>query len=219
MGFCGGSSPRMWGTLYRFTSLMTYLRFIPTHVGNTAEGKHRRHCQPVHPHACGEHSGASRSFRYQAGSSPRMWGNTHISVRCDFVFAVHPHACGEHQSKESTASGGIGSSPRMWEHATRPSTLSARAVHPHACGEHVGLAMATHSETGSSPRMWGTHHRGPLKQSMGRFIPTHVGNTASTAAGSGRLPVHPHACGEHSQGRRSQFPAAGSSPRMWGTPT
>ena len=30
-----GSSPRMWGTLYYCVQLTYYLRFIPTHVGNT----------------------------------------------------------------------------------------------------------------------------------------------------------------------------------------
>ena len=32
---CGGSSPRMWGTLKQFIRKVSLARFIPTHVGNT----------------------------------------------------------------------------------------------------------------------------------------------------------------------------------------
>ena len=70
----GGSSPRMWGTL--FTATVNYLksRFIPTYVGNTPAQCLGILPSLVHPHVCGEH----RQRRFHAGlvfgSSPRMWG-------------------------------------------------------------------------------------------------------------------------------------------------
>ncbi len=57
-----GSSPRMWGTLMLWTSLMTYLRFIPTHVGNTISRSFVVKHPPVHPHACGEHTYRTELF-------------------------------------------------------------------------------------------------------------------------------------------------------------
>ena len=56
--------------------------------------------------------------------------------------------------------------------------LNQAAVHPHACGEHGGCSMGYHRAGGSSPRMWGTQLTNPEGGESGRFIPTHVGNTA-----------------------------------------
>ena len=70
----------------------------------------------VHPHACGEHTGAYRGVLRSAGSSPRLWGtfsctgvdeltkrfiptpvgNINQAVTGKIDRAVHPHACGEH---------------------------------------------------------------------------------------------------------------------------
>ena len=52
---------------------------------------------------------------------------------------------------------------------------------------------------------------------VARFIPTHVGNTATAVRGA-RLPaVHPHARGEHAARVTRPVPPGGSSPRTWGT--
>ena len=52
----GGSSPRMWGTLIFLLMAHCPPRFIPTHVGNTLVSGIRTFQNPVHPHACGEHT-------------------------------------------------------------------------------------------------------------------------------------------------------------------
>ena len=52
---------------------------------------------------------------------------------------------------------------------------------------------------------------------MGRFIPTHVGNSACLSGSDSFAAVHPHACGELKIHRFSSHPPRGSSPRMWGT--
>ena len=51
-----GSSPRMWGTLVEECGEVLFLRFIPTHVGNTSTMNDAADGSTVHPHACGEHS-------------------------------------------------------------------------------------------------------------------------------------------------------------------
>ncbi len=65
--------------------------------------------------------------------------------------------------------------------------------------------------------MWGTPYRGNHPAGGGRFIPTHVGNTSWQPSRLRRMPVHPHACGEHGSGTPRSYCVAGSSPRMWGT--
>ncbi len=96
-------------------------------------------------------------------------------------------------------------------------SLSAYTVHPHACGEHDRPADGGPALDGSSPRLWGTHSHGAGSRSRGRFIPTPVGNTKSIPGCFPRMPVHPHACGEHPRIRVMSPPSAGSSPRLWGT--
>ncbi len=74
-----------------------------------------------------------------------------------------------------------------------------------------------HGASGSSPRPWGTPEGGHGVYRQGRFIPTPVGNTASRWAKVTKLPVHPHARGEHPLNGVSEGQWAGSSPRPWGT--
>ncbi len=110
---------------------------------------------------------------------------------------THPHACGEHP--------------------LRFGQTSRKPVHPHACGEHPkGYHLARHY-CGSSPRLWGTGAaEGELPHHC-RFIPTPVGNTKRRSATSGRMAVHPHACGEHAWLASLVDSITGSSPRLWGT--
>ena len=131
------------------------------------------------------------------GSSPRMWGTRptdgHLYLGARFI-PTH-----------------VGNTPA---HRFR---TCASPVHPHACGEHHINAQCVVGKVGSSPRMWGTPGQqlqpgGPL-----RFIPTHVGNTLRRRYSGRRLPVHPHACGEHISASVTTAAVSGSSPRMWGT--
>ena len=69
-----GSSPRMWGTPILSENTIHLTRFIPTHVGNTYLVFLQPMTHTVHPHACGEHCGASDLHAIGIGSSPRMWG-------------------------------------------------------------------------------------------------------------------------------------------------
>ena len=69
-----GSSPRVWGTHAHDVCSFSFLRFIPTRVGNTIFCGLKNDKLTVHPHACGEHFSRYTSPRFESGSSPRVWG-------------------------------------------------------------------------------------------------------------------------------------------------
>ena len=176
---------------------MVPIRFIPTPVGNTLEGRSRRACRPVHPHACGEHVAFDAAIALSRGSSPRQWG-TPVKWRVENLadrFIPTP----------------VGNTT-----ARRP-VRPASAVHPHACGEHLRRADRALVEAGSSPRLWGTRPHRSITWVFRRFIPTPVGNTIHSINAPTAPPVHPHACGEHSVTADRGKCEAGSSPRLWGT--
>ena len=50
----GGSSPRLWGTVYANVFRGEFQRFIPTPVGNGRTAMFKSDDAAVHPHACGE---------------------------------------------------------------------------------------------------------------------------------------------------------------------
>ncbi len=171
----------MWGTRGLEKTNRYRPRFIPTHVGNTYRQNGMSHMFPVHPHACGEHTLSILRYARSAGSSPRMWGTPLMRNRAAKLCRFIPTHVGNT--------------------TLPPLRRGAGPVHPHACGEHPAATVDDVTAPGSSPRMWGTRHcaRHPVRRE--RFIPTHVGNTRQHPAGLVALPVHPHACGEHSVGR------------------
>ena len=132
---CGlGSSPRLWGTWDRARRGGACSRFIPTPVGNIAVRYQMPRREPVHPHACGEHSGWEKFDPRGRGSSPRLWGTLAdakpLISQCRFIPTpvgnmrrqraksrlkkVHPHACGEHRPRRGQCARRDGSSPRLW---------------------------------------------------------------------------------------------------------
>ena len=141
-----GSSPRMWGTLLLGNAEVRRIRFIPTHVGNTPDGKMRIARTAVHPHACGEHYYTLKFFPTTPGSSPRMWGTQVLDdYGQEYIRFIPTH---------------VGNTP------TSTPTSGFRAVHPHACGEHLAGAGSAPIWPGSSPRMWGTHQSYPIEISF-----------------------------------------------------
>ncbi len=172
-----GSSPRMWGTPYRYAWQWENPRFIPTHVGNTLAFWPTPAGDAVHPHACGEHAITAAPASASNGSSPRMWGTP---------------ICGHHQRRPARfIPTHVGNTARS------PLGEDTGAVHPHACGEHPLKNRMSALSVGSSPRMWGTLLGQDDVCYGNRFIPTHVGNTQGWEAGRHIKTVHPHACGEH----------------------
>ena len=134
--------------------------------------------------------------------------------------------------------GNYGSSPHMWgtpprrrhwrnlprfiptyvgNTSTRITDTTLDSVHPHICGEHISGTICVKVNFGSSPHMWGTLHRGQFQNSLIRFIPTYVGNTATDSMELVIKAVHPHICGEHACNNHLHKMTTGSSPHMWGT--
>ncbi len=207
--------------------------------GTHGAGRPRSASGPVHPHACGEHSGPSGEDGRRLRFIPTHVGNTPGGIEQRLTTAVHPHACGEHSCEAAGAQQTHGSSPRMWgtpgwlppdpprtrfipthvgNTPPRPIETINGPVHPHACGEHCKDTSAPLRSSGSSPRMWGTLDQSIQVLQMRRFIPTHVGNTWRWRGRRQSEAVHPHACGEHWRFSRWRWALVGSSPRMWGTP-
>ena len=131
-----GSSPRMRGTPARSILVITRMRFIPAHAGNTSRGTFTPRPAPVHPRACGEHQAGKGATGDVIGSSPRMRGTRGCRrppiSRIRFIPA--------HAGNTRSASGLVPSWP----------------VHPRACGEHVMRVRFPPGWSGSSPRMRGT---------------------------------------------------------------
>ena len=154
-------------------------------------------CDPVHPHACGEHS--LEAFRTQAlyGSSPRLWGTCLCRRTRKRKIRFIPTPVGNiSPSRSKTA---------------------LPSVHPHACGEHIDAIRDAHGAPGSSPRLWGTLEYHEQAREPPRFIPTPVGNITVITLKGKPVSVHPHACGEHCLPNNASAFDAGSSPRLWGT--
>ena len=170
----------MWGTLIEALQKRFIKRFIPTHVGNTADKVHMSWTVTVHPHACGEHLDLLTQIAVSAGSSPRMWGTRTVDEYTQLRGRFIPTHVGNTTMRYS-ASG--------WT-----------TVHPHACGEHLIGKAYRYTRSGSSPRMWGTRWSSLPESTLRRFIPTHVGNTSTVLLRGCCRTVHPHACGEHGWG-------------------
>ena len=77
------------------------------------------------------------------------------------------------------------------------SSLTASAVHPHKRGEHGCGATIAVCGAGSSPQAWGTRCASRSRARLSRFIPTSVGNTATSVS--------------------LMNGQTGSSPQAWGT--
>jgi len=145
-------------------------------------------------------------------------GNSRGCCRRAGIRSVHPHASGELAMDILFENVEVGSSPREWGTLELPGTVEfLRPVHPHASGELLARREQVSAATGSSPREWGTLPGvGPLFAAA-RFIPTRVGNSTPRRARATSSAVHPHASGELPGLGSSCLPAAGSSPREWGT--
>jgi len=152
-----GSSPRTWGTPVASPFESFLPRFIPTHVGNSDPEPLQRVLVLVHPHARGELVRSIRGLRPSYGSSPRTWGTLTNAFRVIFLPRFIPTHVGNSR----------------WSSSGRV----CAAVHPHARGELALFPPGRERDRGSSPRTWGTPDRLLQPPPLGRFIPTHVGNS------------------------------------------
>ena len=90
--------------------------------------------------------------------------------------------------------------------------------HPRVCGEHSKNCKICQVFLGSSPRMRGTHSCVFPLVFLSGIIPAYAGNTPTGYRPAHRYRDHPRVCGEHVAALIAVVVAAGSSPRMRGTP-
>ena len=193
-----GSSPRVRGTRSRYPEGHRRRRFIPACAGNAPLRTYRQMPRSVHPRVCGERKLSRGKFTAAFGSSPRVRGTPRRVSRRQGGFRFIPACAGNARPAG------------VWIFGT--------AVHPRVCGERVVRLVAVVPVRGSSPRVRGTPDTdGPAARSC-RFIPACAGNAAGRARQLRANPVHPRVCGERASDPDTDARAAGSSPRVRGTP-
>ena len=215
-----GSPPRVWGPPPLPVSAHSSRRFTPTRVGTTAANPRTAGPATVHPHACGDHGDPDADRMLDSRFTPTRVGTTHGPEIAEGKTPVHPHACGDHHTAASLGHSEIGSPPRVWGprhdlldlhpgHRFTPTRVGTtadgvagegcREVHPHACGDHRGPSTLPGANAGSPPRVWGPRQSVNIKGCVVRFTPTRVGTTTHGHHDPERAPVHPHACGDHTE--------------------
>ncbi len=107
-------------------------------------------------------------------------------------------------------------------HAGQTTARCARQArwpdHPRACGANPAAAFMLEENAGSSPRMRGKRVFRRTQEVLGRIIPAHAGQTASSRSPARATSDHPRACGANVEGKSRAGRRFGSSPRMRGKP-
>ena len=172
-----GSSPRVRGTRFPVSLMLSWVGIIPACAGNTRTRPGWRRQAGDHPRVCGEHAKLPASMLALPGSSPRVRGTLALGA-------------GEKHD------GGI--IPACAGNTIRPSgSTIGRKDHPRVCGEHAWQCANGSTSMGSSPRVRGTLTSvGNLRNVQG-IIPACAGNTKRTNISSCVNWDHPRVCGEH----------------------
>ncbi len=100
----------------------------------------------------------------------------------------------------------------------RPMSFPFSRDHPRVCGEHPPPTPRPGRRAGSSPRVRGTLLPREFESPARGIIPACAGNTEPCIARLRLVRDHPRVCGEHGVMATLDDPAAGSSPRVRGTP-
>ncbi len=194
---CGGSSPRVRGTLRGGAAPGPPRRFIPACTGNARAPSRYRAASPVHPRVCGERDIATGLSNCCRGSSPRVRGTPRRAK-----YRPHP-------SRFIPACAGNAPAMVYWP--------NCKAVHPRVCGERIDLGAQAGVITGSSPRVRGTRATADVRSPSARFIPACAGNANPIFRYHCAIPVHPRVCGERQPDISLPLRDSGSSPRVRGT--
>ena len=133
---CGGSSPRVRGTLSTCLPHRAMRGIIPACAGNTDGDKGRSARTRDHPRVCGEHLIAGLVAALVWGSSPRVRGTPPMALRPFCSPGIIPACAGNTMVR------------RLWRVTLRD--------HPRVCGEHRLFGAVSWRFQGSSPRVRGT---------------------------------------------------------------
>jgi len=196
-GPCGGSSPRVRGTLPYGGAEAPRDRFIPACAGNALVYAAAAVSRSVHPRVCGERGRRMHLDEGATGSSPRVRGTRIGSGGRGGGTRFIPACAGNaHQGENHT--GDV-------------------TVHPRVCGERREALAAAERGDGSSPRVRGTRAEESCRARQVRFIPACAGNARLPPNPWRPVSVHPRVCGERSSTVSLVNRNCGSSPRVRGT--
>ena len=149
-----------------------------------------------HPHACGDKLYKASAEIINPGSSPRVWGQATLYLRCSDNARIIPTRVG---TRSNTGNYNI-----------------PNKDHPHACGDKVHSLIDYRKPQGSSPRVWGQEIYDKLTEMRARIIPTRVGTREVLQLLGLHRRDHPHACGDKACREYLRHHRRGSSPRVWG---
>ena len=112
-----GSSPCVWGQVYRISIAKNTIRIIPMRVG-TRPVPLMENCQIYnHPHACGDKAPNGDFIIFDEGSSPCVWGQAELVTIYGIRIGIIPMRVGT----------------RRWRVKQQRQTRD----HPHACGDKI----------------------------------------------------------------------------------
>ena len=192
-----GSSPPTWGIPGEYHPHLHCIRFIPTYVGHTPDGRASIRCPSVHPHLRGAYVVGDIGNHQLRGSSPPTWGIRWRAVSMRPCHPVHPHLRGAYFAAKRAVRLINGSSPPTWGILTTPRRrVFCFTVHPHLRGAYRVEPV-------------GSYH-------VARFIPTYVGHTILVHHSIANNPVHPHLRGAYIARGGDAGRVGGSSPPTWG---
>ena len=172
-----GSSPRVRGKPARRARFIIALRLIPACAGKTPCLKARSARKKAHPRVCGENSTQDKTTPVKTGSSPRVRGKHHPTVRPAPTCGLIPACAGK---------------------TPRGSAVPSEAwAHPRVCGENSERVADVRRSKGSSPRVRGKRILVGQPVVRGGLIPACAGKTTARSSASRRDRAHPRVCGEN----------------------
>ena len=175
-----GSSPRVWGQALVKPLCCAGKRIIPTRMGTSRKYAKNHKQQKDHPHAYGDKEQTERYISFQAGSSPRVWGQALASPYVTVSNRIiptrmgtrphkwqqnrqpkdHPHAYGDKRPSRSQRRSEAAIIPtRMGTSVRNRYFVFLRRDHPHAYGDKSLISLLPNTNLGSSPRVWGQERK------------------------------------------------------------
>ena len=119
-----GSSPRVWGQVYKSSRRCRANGIIPTRVGTSATFSAVVNEIWDHPHACGDKFVYTQKYQVMEGSSPRVWGQGSKKYETHAILGIIPTRVGTSLQITGAMAHRAGSSPRVWGQA-----LTAQELH------------------------------------------------------------------------------------------
>ena len=195
---CGGSSPRVRGSLEMTAEQKKEYGIIPAGAGLTGTLNQKGQFFGDHPRGCGAHIKHGRLRQAKLGSSPRVRGSR--------------RACQSNLCRYRIIPAGAGLT------AASDARQTPVGDHPRGCGAHVGQTGRLQVTQGSSPRVRGSPAYDTGERTQQRIIPAGAGLTLMRFFIVGTRRDHPRGCGAHHDPHKPVLARQGSSPRVRGSP-